>query len=99
MLREIKQYDVRSLLYPFEDDVTSIRGYIEVLNIEIGTEVGQLALDAGLKIDEPKILMLNLTAEKYERWSIGQEDEMSGAARQGQGRQRMRCLPGGYRFY
>jgi hypothetical protein len=41
----------------FEDRFTSIRGNVEVVNIELGREVGWLPLRARRQIDQPEILM------------------------------------------
>jgi hypothetical protein len=40
---EIQQHDVRALLDSFEDNLTTVRGEVEVANVEVGREVGQLA--------------------------------------------------------
>ena len=54
-------------------------------------EVGQLPLGARLQVDEPEILMLNLSSQEHECPSSGQEGQVSSPPSQGQGRQGMRC--------
>ena len=50
---EIQQHNIRALLHSFEDNFTAVWGDIEVANVEIGSELGQLPLDAGVKFDRP----------------------------------------------
>jgi len=57
---EIEQHHVRAFLYSFKNNVMAIRGDVEVANVKVGREVGQLALSAGLQVDQPEILVLNL---------------------------------------
>ena len=61
--REVHQQYMRALLHSFEDNVTAIRGDVEVANVEVLSEVGQLPLGAGLEINEPEILVLNFSAQ------------------------------------
>jgi hypothetical protein len=61
---EIQQHHVRALLHSFEDKLAAIWGDVEVANAEVGSEVGQLPLDTRLQVDEPEILMLNLSSQE-----------------------------------
>src|ERR1700675_3021668 len=62
---EIQQHHIRALLPSFENNFTSIRRNVEVLNVEIGSELGQLPLGARLQLDEPQILMSNLSSQQH----------------------------------
>ena len=88
---KIQQHHIRMLLHSFDDNFPAIRGDIEVANVEAGSEPGQLALGTGLQVDEPNVLVLNLSSQKHERLSSGQEDQVSSPPRQGKGRQGMHC--------
>jgi len=46
---EIQQHHIRGLLHSFEDNFTSVWGDVEVANVEVGSEVSQLPLDARLQ--------------------------------------------------
>ena len=46
---------------------------------------------ARLEVDEPEILMLNLSSQEHECFSSRQEGQMSSAPSEGQSRQGMRC--------
>src|SRR4029077_5007114 len=63
---EIHQHHIRALLHSFEYNFMSVRRDVEVTNVEVRSEVGQLPLGAGLQVHEPKILMLNLSLQKQE---------------------------------
>jgi len=63
--REIEQHHIRACLHSFNDNFTTIRRDIEILNVEFGSEVGQLPVRTCLKIDEPEILMLNLPSQQH----------------------------------
>ena len=54
------------LLHSFEDNFMTILGDVEVANVKVGSEVGQLAFGPGFKIDQPEILMLNLTSQEHD---------------------------------
>jgi hypothetical protein len=43
-------------LRPLEHNLMAIRGDVEIVYVEIGGEVRQLPLSAGLDVDEPEIL-------------------------------------------
>jgi hypothetical protein len=61
-LGEVQQHHIRLFLHTFESDFVAIRGNIEIADIEVGRQVRQLSLSAGLEIDEPEILMLNFAS-------------------------------------
>ena len=63
---EIQQRHIRALLHSFEDNFTTIRRDVEVANVEVGSEVSQLPLDARLQVDEPEVFMLNLSSQEHE---------------------------------
>src|SRR5690348_7923225 len=87
----IQQHHIRTLFHSFKNRLMAVRGNIKITNIEIGWEVGQLALVAGFQIDKPKILVLNISAEKDERLSSTKERQVSSAARKGYRWQSMCC--------
>src|SRR5882762_3306458 len=89
-LGEVQQHHIRTLLHSFEDDFTAIWRDVEVANVEVGSEMSQLLLGAGLHVDQPKILMLNLSSQKHECPSPAQEGQVPSSASQGKGWQRTR---------
>ena len=46
--REIEECDIGEVLHAFEDNFTAVRGDVEVANVKVLSEVGQLPLGAGL---------------------------------------------------
>ena len=64
--REVEQDHIRALLHALEDNLTAVRGEGEVSNIEFGREVVQLPLGSGVHVNQPEILMLNLSAQDKE---------------------------------
>ena len=88
---EIQHRQIRALPHPFENNFTTIRRDVEVANVEVGSEVGQLPLGARLQVDEPEVFMLYLSSQEHERSSSMQEGKVSSPASQGQGRKGMRC--------
>jgi hypothetical protein len=81
--REIQEHNVGVLLDSFEDDFTSVGGDVEVANVEVGREVRELTLGACFQVDEPEILMLNISAEDHEGTASRKEGEVSSATCQG----------------
>lgn len=81
--REINQFYIRALLYPFEDNFMSVLRDIEILNIEIRREIGQLSFDTCVQVNEPEILVLEPSSEGDERVSARQEGQVSSTASQG----------------
>ena len=69
----------------------AVRRDVKIANIEIGWEVGQLALGASFEINKPKILVLNVSAEKDKCLPSSKERQVSSAARKGYRRQSMCC--------
>jgi hypothetical protein len=61
---EIQQHYVRALLCALENDFATVCGDVEVADVEIGREIGQLSLGARIQIDEPEVLMFNFTSEE-----------------------------------
>ena len=89
--REIEQDHIRVLLHSFQDNLAAVWRDVEVANVKVGRDVGQLPLGARLQIDEPEILMLNVSSQEHECTSSGQERQVSSPSSQGQCRQGMRC--------
>ena|SRR5580658_9188511 len=87
---KIHQNHVRALLHSFENNLTAVWGDVEIANVEVGSQVGQLPLGARLEVDEPKILMLNLSSQDHEGTSSREKGQVSSPTSQGQGRQGMR---------
>src|SRR6266853_1862743 len=85
---EIQEYHIRELLHSFEDNFTSVWRDVEVANVEVCSEVGQLALLPRLQVDQPEILVLNLSAQEHQRSSSRKDGEVSSPAREGKCRQR-----------
>src|ERR1700688_614240 len=66
---KVQKHDFRVFLHSFKDDFAAIWGDVEVTNVEVGSEVGQLPLGACIQIDQPEIFMLNLSPQENERSS------------------------------
>jgi hypothetical protein len=78
-------------LHSVKGNFTAIWGDVEVTNVEVGSELGQPPLGARLQVDQPEILMLNLSSQEHKRSSSKQEGQASSPPSQRQGRQGMRC--------
>jgi hypothetical protein len=74
---EIEQHHLGALLHAFEDNFTAVSRNVKVANVEAGREVGQLPLGACLQVDEPEILMLNLSSQEHQCPSSRQEGQVS----------------------
>ena len=74
---EIQQHHIRMLLRSFKDNFAAVWRDVEVANVEVGSEVGQLPLGARLKVDEPEILMLDLSSQEHECPSSRQKGQVS----------------------
>src|SRR5882724_12842003 len=61
---------------------------VEVANVEVGSEVGQLALCTRLQIDQPEILVLNLSPQEDQRSPPRKDGEVSSTPSEGKSRQR-----------
>src|SRR5580658_5226871 len=68
---QIQQHHIRVFLHSLEHNLTPVRRNVEVANVEIGGEVGQLSLRARFQVDEPEILVLNLSSQQHQRPSAG----------------------------
>jgi hypothetical protein len=62
-LGKIKQNYIRVSLHSFQNYFAAIPGNVKVANVEVGSEVGQLALCARLQVNEPEILMLDFSSQ------------------------------------
>ena len=87
---KIEKGDVGALLDTFKDQFVGVGGDVEVANVEVGGEIGELALDAGFEVDEPKIFVLDFAAEEDERVCVGEEGDVTGAASEREIRKRVR---------
>ena len=65
---------------PLQDQLAAVRRDVEVAHVEVRGEVGHLALDAALQLDEPQVLVTDLPAQHQERPSTRSEGEVSLAA-------------------
>src|ERR1700726_2385806 len=74
---EIQQHYIRALLHSFENNFAAVWGDVEVSNVEVGSEVGQLPLGARLQVDEPEILMLDLSSQEHECPSSRKKGQVS----------------------
>jgi hypothetical protein len=80
---EIEDGNVGALLCSFEDDLLAVWGDIKVADIEIGREVSELALGAGVEVQEPEILVFDLTVQEHKSAASREEGDVAGAAREG----------------
>jgi len=74
---EIYEYHLRVFLHSFEDNFAAVWGNIEVANIEVGREIRQLPFRARFHVDQPQILMPNVSLQEDESTPSGQEDQVS----------------------
>ena len=87
---KIEEYYIRAFLYSFENNFTSIWRDGEVLNGEFGREVGQLPLGTRPQVDEPQVLVLNLSSQEHEHPAALEEFHVSSSTSKGERRQGMR---------
>ena len=52
---KIQQHNIGTLLRSFEDNFTAAWRDVEVANVEVETDIGQLPLGARNQVDDPKI--------------------------------------------
>ena len=74
---KIQQHNIGALLRSFEDNFTAVWRDVEVANVEVGTDIGQPPLGARIQVDDPKILMLNLSSQEHETPSSRQQGQVS----------------------
>ncbi len=89
--RQIQQHYVRAILHAFENNITTVGRDIKVANIELMTESRQLSLRTRLHIDEPQILMSNLSSQEHNFPSSSEESHVSSSPRERQGMQQIWC--------
>ena len=53
LLREIQQHYIRALPHSFKYDFTTVRGDVEVADIEVGSNIRQLPLGTGRQFADP----------------------------------------------
>src|SRR5258708_14495614 len=85
---EIQEHHIREALHSVEYNFTCVWRDVEVANVEVCSEVGQLALLPRLQVDQPEILVLNLSAQEHQRSSSRKDGEVSSPASEGKSRQR-----------
>jgi hypothetical protein len=68
---KIHQHHIGALLHSFHDNFPAIGGNIEVANVEVRWEAGQLSLSPSLQIDPPEIFVLNFTPQHDEYAASG----------------------------
>src|SRR6266851_1290987 len=95
---EIQEHHIRKLLHSFEDNFASVWRDVEVANVEVGSEVGQLVLCTRLQVDEPKILVLNLSSQEHQQSASRKNGEVSSSPSEGKSRQRTHYGLGCYGF-
>ena len=86
---QIKKNDIRLLLNSFENNVTAVRGDVEIANIKIDGQVGNLPFGTRIEVNRPEILMLNIASQEHQGPSAWKEGKVSGSSCQVQGRQRV----------
>ncbi len=64
--RKIQHHHVGTLLDSFQDHFPAVWGEVEIANIEVGRKIRQLPLGARVQVDEPEILVLNLSPQDQE---------------------------------
>ena len=67
-------------LHSFEDHIVAVRGNVEVANVEVGREIRQLVLRPRFQVDQPQVLMPNVSLQEYESLRSRQESQMSRSA-------------------
>jgi hypothetical protein len=55
MVGEIQQHHIGAFLHSFEGNFTAARRDVEVVNVEVGSEVGQLPLGVCLQVDGSRL--------------------------------------------
>ena len=78
--REIDEHDFRVFLHALEDDLAAVWSNVEIPKVEVGRQVGQLALGSCLQIDQPEVLVLALSPHQHECVSPLKEAQTSGSA-------------------
>jgi len=71
--RKIQQHHFRAFLHSLENNFAAVWRDVEVANVEVQRNAGQLPFGARLQINEPEIFMLNLSSQEHERASSRQE--------------------------
>lgn len=59
---QVDQHHFGSVPGALQHRLMTVRRHIEVAGIEIRGQIGELLLGAGLQMDEPQILVLNLSS-------------------------------------
>lgn len=65
----------------------TVRGEVEVADLEVVRDVGQLPLGTRLQIQEPEIFMLDFSSQEDKASTSGEERQTASPARKGQRRQ------------
>jgi hypothetical protein len=75
---------------PIEDDFTAVSRYVEVADGKLATEIGQLPLASGLEVDEPELLVRDVSFHDHQLIFHAQKGQPPGAPRQYEVRQVVR---------
>src|ERR1700733_3532505 len=85
------QHDyVGTVLHPLQNNFMAVWRNVEVVDFEVGSQVGQLPLSACLPVDNPEIFVLYFSPQNHEGPSSGKEGQMPGPAGKFHGRQSVR---------
>ena len=87
---EIQHDYVGTVLHSLQDNFMAVWRNVEVVDFEVGRQVGQLSLSACLPVDNPEIFVLYFSPQNHEGPSSGKESQMPGPAGKFHGRQSVR---------
>src|SRR6185503_17909617 len=62
-IAQLEHDDVRLCSCTVEDDVTTVRGDVEVADDGLTAKIGQLTLAAGREVDEPELLVRDVSLQ------------------------------------
>ena len=77
------------LLDAVEHDFRAVRRDVEVLDDEVARQLAEHALGAALQVDQPQVLVAEVTAQQHQRLAVLQEGDAPCAARQHHTRHRV----------
>jgi hypothetical protein len=64
--RKIQHHHIGTLVDSFQDDFAAVWGEVEIANIEVGRKIRQLPFRGCVQVDEPEILVLDLSPQDQE---------------------------------
>src|SRR5277367_3340924 len=85
--RPLNQRNLRTLLHPIKHDLISAARHVEVANRRLRSQVGELALRAGLQVDEREVLVAHVAAKYNHAASVTPKHNSARAAREDECRQ------------